>query len=682
MDKLSALDLEKRQANWFVPIFLLCAATGIATFPIQDLSVPVQWSYLVHMVLGVLLSLLSLPYLWRHFRRTFGQRRFTVFISGLASACALLAMVLSGIHIAWFGQRERLAWIFDLHIASSLTTLTLVIFHLLLHWRTAANKRTHQQRTFTSLERGILHNTAFAFGCIIVVIIALSLAKPLYTPEYRTTPIAENYQYLYGEHPFRPSQTETYHGKFVDVREIATSNQCAHCHEDIASQWRQSIHNHAADDPTYVRNVSLLAEKKGIAATRYCEGCHAPIALLTGELSQGGEHGGIDGTIANVEGVGCVGCHGISRIAHLNGVASFEFKPPRDYLFGNSEHLVGQEINRLLMRVKPEIHKADVAPSHLERPEVCATCHTQFMDKSMNNWGWVKMQDEFGAWLASPYSRQSDQHFSNDVSVRCQDCHMALTLAKNDPSSNTDGMVRAHNFPAANTVHAFLNNDEKQLDAIKNFMKNNKVRISIEEPNRSDATQTLQTVDESLRTRNEAPYYFYLGEKARLDIVVTNQGVGHNFPGGTIDINEAWVAITVTDATGKLVFESGNVRADNTVDPNARQYRELPIDRNGKLVWRHDLFNRVGESEKNVIPAGKSDIVNYEFGIPDWTKGPLVATATLRYRKLNDRYARWALDKQYVSLPIIDMARDTLAIPLRIKPEADSQSRDEQLSAR
>ena len=84
-------------------------------------------------------------------------------------------------------------------------------------------------------------------------------------------------------------------------------------------------------------------------------------------------------------------------------------------------------------------------------------------------------------------------------------------------------------------------------------------------------------------------------------------------------------------------------------------------------MWKHDLFNRIGETEKRVIPAGKSDLVTFSFPIPDWVKGPLTVTATLNYRKLNDRYARWALGDAYAPLPVVDMARDTLVIPVYIR---------------
>jgi hypothetical protein len=487
---------------------------------------------------------------------------------------------------------------------------------------------------------------------------------------YSTTAAVSDYEYSYGDHPFRPSQTETTTDTFVDQRQIANSHKCLNCHEDIGKQWMASVHQQAASDPTYVTNVSLLAKEKGISATRYCEGCHAPAALLTGELSPGGEHGGITTTVANHEGVSCMSCHGIDSLPHLKGVASYTFKPAKDYLFEQSTDPLLSRLHDLLLRVRPNQHKKDLGNPILKDPKICSSCHTQFMDKDMNNWGWIKMQDEYGAWLQSPFSKQHQEDFSNAAVNRCQDCHMPLVTSI-DPSADENSKIRSHHFPGANTFLPLLRGDQEQLDATKSFLQSNKLRVSIETPNRKDAVQTLQALDENIRNFDEAPYYYYLGETASIATVITNQGVGHDFPGGTIDINQAWVEFLVMDAQGKLVYDSGLVDENNFVDPNAYFYRSLAVDRHGKLVWRHDLFNMVGESFKRVIKAGKSDIMHNSFEIPAWVKSPLTVTATLKYRKLNERYARWAMKDKYIKIPIIDMAWDSLTIPVKIRKEVE-----------
>jgi hypothetical protein len=241
---------------------------------------------------------------------------------------------------------------------------------------------------------------------------------------------------------------------------------------------------------------------------------------------------------------------------------------------------------------------------------------------------------------------------------------MPLVNSK-DPSANQSGQVRAHHFPGANTMMPTLNGDIDQLRATVKFLQSNKMRVSIEPPHRQDATQSTQHIDESLRAQTETPAYFYLNETTKIRVVVTNSGVGHNFPGGTVDINQAWLEFVVSDASGALIYHSGFLQDDLQVDPEAYFYRSQPIDRFGSQIWQHDLFNRVGETYKNVIAAGESDIVSYNFSVPAWAQSPITMTAVLKYRKFNQRYAKWALKEKYRKLPIVDIARHSLLVPVR-----------------
>lgn len=365
------------------------------------------------------------------------------------------------------------------------------------------------------------------------------------------------------------------------------------------------------------------------------------------------------------------GCHGIQEAVHLDGVASYLFKPPADYLFGGIDHPLATKIRHALMRMRPQQHVSDMGRPVTRSPELCATCHVQFMDKDMNDWGWVKMQDEYSDWLNSPFSQQHDQQFSQEQRQTCTDCHMdahhMTDDTSDDPSRNAQQQHKSHFFVGANTVLPLLAGDQEHLARTKAFLSGNKMRITLVEPRREDATQTLDALDETLRTQTQTPFFTVLGETVPLTVIVTNTGVGHSFPGGTIDINEAWVEVIATDANGVPLFQSGHLMPDNSVDPNALFYRSEPLDKAGNLVWKHDLFNRVGLAYKNVVKAGESDPIDYTFYVPDWTKGPITVTATLKYRKFNDRYARWALREAYQPIPIVDMAKASLVIPVKIK---------------
>lgn len=657
--------LFKREIGLFPPVLALLVTTsltGYVTYLLNSHQVWIQWTFLAHTLLGLAIALIVLPYTFFHFRRTLGVRRALTHISGIIFLLIIIILSLSGIHITVFGQSEPKRWIYELHIWASYLTVILLLFHFSAY----SGKKIKGGKGDTHFKSKQLKVTLQYTIVTLVSILILSTIYSSLPSIYKQTPAVSSYEYPYGNHPFRPSQTETASGTFVDVKQIANSKNCGNCHVDIFNEWKESLHGQAASDQTYIRNVSLLARKKGIAATRYCEGCHALVALLTGELSKGGKHGGIKNTVQNIEGISCMGCHGIDRAVHLKGVASYQFSPASDYLFANYDNAFALKVHDFLVRLNPREHRRTMARPILSTPQECATCHVQYMDKDMNGVGWVKMQDEYSAWLNSHYSGQSSQTFKQENSLDCIDCHMPL-VPTSDPSANQEGKTISHRTVAANSAIPYLNGDTKQFDLTKRFLQAKKISLDIEEPWRKDAVRTGVFVDETIRAPAETPYFAYLGEKINLKVSVSNLGVGHNFPGGTTDINQVWIYLRATDASNKTIYESGELNDNNEVDKNAYFYHAIAIDQHGQHVWKHDLFNMVGDSYQAIIKPGGADVIEYSFDVPYWAKGPITVTAIARYRKFNQKYARWAFKNNNIDLPIIDMARDVITIPIVIR---------------
>ncbi|MES9902566.1 MAG: multiheme c-type cytochrome [Sedimenticola sp.] len=671
MKKNQIAILLNTEINW-IPSFLstlfVAIFSGYATYGYPIHTVWQQWTYLLHTFAGISLSIIALPYIVIHFRRTLGLRRSIVLLSGILASIVFFCLLSSGLHIAIFGQQESLRWIYKLHIFASYLTILCVGLHLAAHRILLPLMRSQTElKWFPSIL-----NTPYTSIALVMTVatILVLISTTLYTQTrtaYSDKPEIEPYQLPFGDHLFRPSQSETITGGFIDKEQIGSSEKCGACHSEISEEWKASMHAQAGSDKAYQTNINLLAKEKGIAATRYCEGCHAPVALLSGELSAGGS---LKTSSHHYEGVSCMGCHGINKIVHLKGVASYQFAPASDYLFNNSVEWMASKINNYLIRINPAQHRSDMARSPIGSSKLCATCHSQYMDKETNGWGWVKMQDEYTAWLNSPFSGQSKDSFSRNKEQRCQDCHFPL-VPSGDPSADKNGFTRSHRALGANTAIPWYNADYKQLALTTSFLQADKVRISIEEPNRVGAMRSNKPVAPDISTENDAPAYYYLGENVNLNVVVTNSQVGHNFPGGTTDINEVWLYLRVVDAQNRVVFESGHLTKDNSVDAEAYFYGTIPISKDGQQLWRHDLFNMIGDSFKKVISPGDSDITSHKFKIPSWVKSPLAVNAVLRYRKFNNRYARWSLQDDNIDLPIVDMARDSIDISVRIKHEVE-----------
>ncbi len=87
---------------------------------------------------------------------------------------------------------------------------------------------------------------------------------------------------------FLPSLATTDNGEFMDPSSFPTAQYCGHCHQEAHTQWRQSAHANSNRPQWYLRNVALLDKSKGVEYSRHCEGCHDPIALVSGALTEKG----------------------------------------------------------------------------------------------------------------------------------------------------------------------------------------------------------------------------------------------------------------------------------------------------------------------------------------------------------------------------------------------------------
>ena len=672
------LGAEVRRFRLFALLFVPTVISGIVTFVLDGQYA--SWVYitvLLHCITGLVLPWPLFGHFGIHLLRVIGIRHISLLLTGFFLIVCLTGLWLSGLWIVILGVEEDKRWILNAHVWLGFVVICLLPVHVMQVRARHKNKLQRKSAVpVAGIDRGFARSVLLAtVGAVFVVLIfSLIYERSDTGVEITKEGTLPEYQYLYGANPFSPSEAAVDGDGFVRETAIANSGRCAVCHADIFTQWSQSAHRRAASDPAYVKNISLLESEKGIAATRYCEACHAPVALLSGQLSAGGSHGGVAGTAAFTEGVGCMACHGVQRMQHLEGNGSYRFDPAAGYLFAQSESTISRLLYNFLVKVRPAEHRELFAREISTRSESCAACHEQFMEPSMNDWGWVKMQSVYSNWLDSPYSHRSERALKLEQAVLCQDCHFPLVEAQ-DPSRNKHGKVRAHFTPGANTMLPTIYGDQQQLDLTMAFLQSGKVTVTIDRPGRSQRTTSALFLDEPSRPgiADAGELYSYPGERVDFRVSVSNRGVGHSFPAGTNDINQAWLHVVVIDAALNNVFESGALDEAGFVDADAHFYRSIPIDRQGRRLWKHDLFRMTGVSYANTIRAGSTDVVNYTFTVPAWAQGPLRIFARIRYRKFNRQYENWVFDEiSRPEMPIVEMARDSISIPLRPKPPLES----------
>ena len=634
------VERERRLIPWLLPLLVTCSFTGLITYFYPSHDTWQQLTFIFHTITGFLLAFILLCYLFFHFRRTLAIRHPMQVFLGIISALILLLLIASGLHIGIVGQYESLRWVYWSHVYASFIVLVTLVLHIVLNGFNQRRRNPRKQdHTFWAMTISY-RSLKLSVVSVISMIIVTYVMQQVYESGFdEIEHVSSSYEYPYGASPFLPSQAETVSGSFVSIKKIGNSKRCESCHEELTRQWRSSMHGRAASDPVFQKNIHSLIENKGMPAARYCSGCHVPVGLLSGITNSGtdysqGQH--ID------EGVSCMGCHGIKDVIHLKGVGSYMLDVEKDYLFSSSDSTILQWLHDYILKINPRQHRLDMGQDILSDPKVCATCHEQYIDKDLNDWGWVQLQRQYISWLNGPFSKQNQQNFSNSDVVRCQDCHFPLKKS-NDPSANLKGMVRSHTTPGANTAIPWLLGDKEQYELVKAFMQDDRLRL------------TIQQSDEEI---------YSAGSDAEISISINSRRIGHNFPAGTIDLNEPWIYFHVQDSTGEVIFESGALDETGKVDPEANFYYSILVNRQGKHVWKHDLFNAVWETHVNLIPPGGSDTKRYKFNIPVSASSPLTIKAVLRYRKFNNKYARWALGDNMTDLPVVDMAKDEIKIDL------------------
>lgn len=637
---------------WLAPHFHIGA--GFSTF--------YQYNLLFHILAGFLFFLFFTLFQFIHYRRAMPGWRGGYRLTGYISYFVVAVICLTGLHLTLVGIKKDAYWVSDVHLWAGLLGTLLVLLHVFM--KAAKVKKSFLEIFGLSPVHGLL----FIGGITAGIFFIQSLFAVTYKEPGFLNGIPPSYGMKPGDNPFYPSEAMTESGGLVDAGRLGNSRSCAAggCHKDIYDQWQSSAHRYSSTDVFYRKAEQYFIETDGKESTRYCAGCHDPVALLSGGVNPGE---GLD-TPHSDEGSSCILCHGMTRIRHLKGSGSYVFNPPRRYLFEHSDRDWAGALSRLLIRTAPDLHKSEYSRNFYGTPEYCAACHKQYIQHP-NQWGWVKLQDQYGEWLASPFSGRNDKGFHKETVKMCRDCHMPLVPSR-DPAAGKDGMVRSHRFIAANTAVPWLDGDEEQYRLTKEWLKGRKLLVDIFIPRDKEGTRGQAFVDNGIYGLSEPGLYVSQGQEVRLNVAVTNARVGHDFPNGPLDIYESWLELKVVDGQNNVMYHSGGLDEDGYVRPEkTRFFFTLGLNRKGDLIDKHNLWHMIGHAYKKAIPSGQTDVSTHTFRVPYWAKGDMTVMARVRYRRFNQWYTDWVFEDREVRLPVVDMGRDTLSVPIRSRPQKE-----------
>ncbi|MFV1987498.1 MAG: hypothetical protein ACC682_09450 [Gemmatimonadota bacterium] len=717
----------------------LADLAGLSFFAVGETSLPLlfQAMVLTHTGGGLLLLSLMFGFLIAHLPSVWKRRHRASILTGVGLGLVGGVLAVSGLFILTAAATRDHSWAWWAHVAAAVLIVAGYGGHRLVSYARPARE---QARRFALLVGGLfvvvvgLH--ALTRRDVQLTPEARS-ARELGLergPGGRDRDVSEFTDadfvpqgFVPPESPFFPSAATTSTGTYLPARIITRSaagdladqvaaevaaevaargfasgtrigaGACARCHADVTEQWAASAHRFASmNNPFYEATVNLLREESleagpaveahlaaddlpagasGRVKSKWCSGCHDPALMLAGSMDDV-----IDRTTVEAQaGLTCLACHAIDRIHDRTGNGNYNIADEQEdpYVFADAEEGSWREfLHDAALKAKPTVHMRQMLAPVLRTPEFCATCHKVSLSEPVNNYRWLRAQNEYDNWHDSGVSLNASRTFYLPPNRRvCQDCHMPLEEAPLGDLSAENGMVRSHRFLAVNTALPFVRGDTATIRRIEEFLRTDRLRVDVFAMRRAGSDEALMPLD--ARRPGLRP-----GEEVTFDVVVRNLGVGHTFPGGTNDSNEGWLEFTVLDDQGNELARSGAVGADGYLDPLAHMYKAFILDRNGDPIQKRNAQDIHVTAAQNVVPPGTADVAHYRVTVPNGTTA-LTLRARLLWRKFDRPYTEFAYARNpegfrsfddVPDLPITEIAVHEVVLPVGTTPAADAEA--------
>jgi tetratricopeptide (TPR) repeat protein len=465
---------------------------------------------------------------------------------------------------------------------------------------------------------------------------------------------------------------------------------CVRCHADVTEQWAASAHRFSSfNNPFYEATVNAVRQNRasddrwvnqhletfgipsdgvGVVQSRWCGACHDPALLFTGVMD-----GEIDRRRVQAQaGLTCTACHQIDATHDRTGNGNYNVQNFREdpYLFNEAPPgSTGEILHDAALKAKPLVHKREFLKPFFSDASYCSACHKVSITEPLNGYRWIRGQNEFDNWDDSGVALNASRTFYLPSDKRvCQDCHMPPEAAPLGDVSARNGSVRSHRFLAANTALPYLRGDTATIRRIGEFLSSEKLSVDIFALRRGNNPETVMDMAGALPPLR-------VGERVRLDVVVRNRGVGHTFPGGTNDSNQAWLEFTLLDGDGSVLARSGALDEEGYLDPNTHKFGAVLLDGEGNAIHDRNGARIQVTAAVNVIGPGTSDLAQYAFTVPETLAGRrLTVEARLLYRKFDRKYTDFAFAQNPEGfaafdappdLPVTEIATDRIELSVR-----------------
>lgn len=464
---------------------------------------------------------------------------------------------------------------------------------------------------------------------------------------------AAGYNKHFGETAyFLPSNATTDTGEFIPAKSFPTAQYCGHCHQQAYTQWRESAHSNSNRPPWYLKNVALLQEQKGIAYLRHCEGCHDPVALLSGALTEKGP----GRQPYDDDGITCTTCHSI-RSVDTRGTGSYVMGVPAVMVDENGKP-VTRPVSDAEILAHLDRHDKAVMQDFYKTSEYCSSCHKAALPRSLNDYKWQRAISLYDEWQASSFAKESPLPFYVKESVStCQTCHMAREKLEGRDFGAKAGKLASHRWLGANTVIPEYYGFSEQARRTKEFLANKVFNVDLFALEHGGQAAEGNAVAAPL---GDATFDVGPGELVTVDVVIQNKGIAHSHVPEQRDMYESWVNFTVKNAAdAKVLCESGFLKQDGELDARAHSFTNRLINQGGTLNAKHEVWNNRVVAYNNTIQSGRSQVVRYSFHMP--ASGAVTVTATVKYRRFMQHFIDFGMGKHYEE-PVVAMESTTRTV--------------------
>ena len=400
-----------------------------------------------------------------------------------------------------------------------------------------------------------------------------------------------------------------------------TSDRCFACHNTLSTSggedisigfaWRPTMMANSARDPYWqagVRRESIDHPESKAAIEDECSKCHMPMARFQSKFE--GREGEVfshlnfasDDRMDKLaqDGVSCSMCHQISkeklgtRESLVGGfvVDTTRSKGEREE-YGQFKIDDGE--NRIMRTSSGGYRPTEGA--HIHQSELCATCHTLIttaLGPGGQKIGELPEQMPYQEWFASDFREKQS----------CQSCHMPVV---EEPVRITSALGK---YREGMSRHVFVGGNFFMLRMLNKYRGDLGV-IALPEEFEAAAARTIthlksQTAQVSIDQVNMG------GGRLLAEISVQNLS-GHKFP-TAYPSRRAWLHVTVRDRDNKVIFESGALNPngsiegnDNDADPARFEPHYTEIDNRDQVQIYEDIM--VGAN--NAVTTGLLTAVRF-----------------------------------------------------------------------